>query len=195
MKHKLTALLSVFLPSVTTIIGVMVVGLINGTSVNNSASTATENPMKIRSERDEKVETLKKFFESYNSPLKENAETFIEVAEKYDMDFKLLPAISCMESTCGKRLIPNSYNPFGWGVYNGRYIAFESFDTAIERVGEGLHNNYLAKGLDTPYEIASVYTTRPQHWLAGVSFFMNKIEEIEAVQKQDWLKRNVLCEI
>ncbi|KKS29760.1 MAG: hypothetical protein UW13_C0009G0001, partial [candidate division WWE3 bacterium GW2011_GWA1_43_94] len=45
-------------------------------------------------------EVLTAFFEDLKSPLKPNAKKFIEVADKYGLDYRLLPAISCMESTC-----------------------------------------------------------------------------------------------
>lgn len=126
-----------------------------------------------------RTEILEKFFEQYNSPLKENADTFVEVADKYDIDYRILPAISCMESTCGRFLIEGSHNPFGWGVYGNQHIAFESYDEAIETVGRGLNKNYFAKGYDTLAEIAPIYTPpNSYNWYNGTSFFKNEINEI-----------------
>ncbi len=132
----------------------------------------------------EKVRSLEKFFDGYKSPLKANSKTFVEVAEKYGLDYRLLPAISCMESSCGKLLIQGSYNPFGWGVYGSQAIYFKDYDEAIETVGKGLKDNYLSKGFDTPAKIAPVYTP-PNHvnWLNGVTFFMTKIESNETANK------------
>ena len=120
---------------------------------------------------------LEKFFESYKSPLVKHSETFVKVAEKYGLDYRLLPAISCIESSCGKKLIEGSYNPFGWGIYGSNAIFFKDYDEAIETVGMGLKANYLDKGFDTPQKIAPIYTP-PNHmnWLSGVTFFMEKIE-------------------
>lgn len=124
-------------------------------------------------------EILEKFFEQYNSPLQSNAGTFVAVADKYDIDYRILPAISCMESTCGKVLIEGSYNPFGWGVYGNQHIAFESYDHAIEAVGEGLNKNYFEKGYDTLAKIAPIYTPpNSYNWYNGVSFFKNEINTI-----------------
>ena len=125
-------------------------------------------------------EVLAAFFEDLKSPLKPNAKKFIEVADKYGLDYRLLPAISCMESTCGKRIIPESYNPFGWGIYGTTHIAFASFDEAIETVGKGLAENYVSKGFDTPREIAPIYTP-PNHvnWLNGVNYFYSRMETLE----------------
>ena len=123
---------------------------------------------------------LVKFFESFGSPLKSNAKTFVDVADKYGIDYRYLPAIACMESSCGKNLIPGTYNPFGWGIYGSNYISFASYDEAIEAVGRGLRVGYFDKGLDTLEEIAPVYTPpRYQHWLSGVSFFVGRIGVVE----------------
>jgi len=127
----------------------------------------------------DRVETLESFFDKYNSPLKGTAPKFIEVADKYNLDYTLLPSISCMESTCGKNLIEGSYNPFGWGVYGNQYIAFESYEEAIETVGEGLYEGYFSKGLDTPQKIAPVYTPpNSYNWYRGVTFFSNQINDL-----------------
>ena len=126
-----------------------------------------------------RTEVLRKFLEKHNSPLAHSADTFVIVADKYNLDYRLLPAISCMESACGKRLIPESYNAWGWGVYGGNYIKFENFNYGIEAVGKGIYEGYVLKGLDTPAKMAPVYTPpKPQHWLGGVSNYMKQMDEI-----------------
>lgn len=158
--------------------------VMNTTAVNNAAplsnngiSMASET-ISIEIEKIDRKESLEEFFDEFNSPLKEHVETFIEVADKYDLDYRLLPAIACMESSCGKKLIEGSYNPFGWGIHGNNAIYFESYDDAIETVGKGLKENYLDKGFSTPEEIAPIYTP-PNHvnWLSGVNFFINKINQ------------------
>lgn len=128
----------------------------------------------------DRVKVLEKFLEDIGSPLKPNAETFVKVADKYGLDYRLLPAIACMESTCGKKIIPESHNPFGWGIYGNTVTRFESFDKAIETVGKGLADNYVSKGFTTVSEIAPIYTP-PNHvnWLHGVNYFIGRIEMIE----------------
>jgi hypothetical protein len=124
---------------------------------------------------------LEKFFAKYKSPLKDNIDTFITVADKYNIDYRLLPAISCIESSCGKKLIPGSYNPFGWGIYGNNVITFNNYDEAIETVGQGLNKHYFSKGLDTPEKIAPVYTPPAYvHWSRSVRFFMNQMGDIQS---------------
>jgi len=148
---------------------------------SNSLSNQGKNELLAkeldRAQKIAKIRAVEKFFDAYKSPLKPHSKTFVEVAEKYGLDYRLLPAISCMESSCGKKLIEGSYNPFGWGIYGSNAIYFINYDEAIETVGKGLKTSYLDKGFDTPQKIAPIYTP-PNHrnWLSGVTFFMEKIE-------------------
>jgi hypothetical protein len=96
--------------------------------------------------REERIKALTNFFEEQRSPLVENADTFVDVADKYHLDYRLLPAIACMESSCGKRLIPESFNPFGWGITEEMLVNFKSFDEAIEVVGRKLSEKYIKRG-------------------------------------------------
>lgn len=126
----------------------------------------------------DRVEALEKFLEKRKSPLKENAETFVQVADKYNIDYKLLPAIACMESSCGKALIEGTYNPFGWGIYGNNFIAFNSYDQAIETVAQGLHKNYISRGYDTIPKMAPIYTPpNSKNWARGVQSFSSEIDK------------------
>lgn len=133
----------------------------------------------IESEKVNREKILAEFFKKYKSPLAANVQKFVEVADKYNIDYRLLPAISCTESTCGKFLIPDSYNPFGWGIYGTTVTKFSSYDEAIETVAAGLKKGYLSRGLDTPEEIAPIYTPPSyKHWMAHTRWFMNQMDEI-----------------
>lgn len=138
-------------------------------------------------------EVLEKFFEKYNSPLEENAQTFVEIADLYGIDYRILPAIACIESTCGKNIIEGSYNPFGWGIYGTNYIAFSSFDEAIKTVGEGLNKGYFSNGLDTVEEIALVYTpSNSYHWASNVKQFMY---EMDSIREKETIRELVFNDI
>ncbi len=124
----------------------------------------------------DRVKTLQNFFKKYNSPLELNAETFIKVADQYNIDYKILPAIACVESTCAKFYIKENYNPFGWG--SGK-IQFSSFDEAIEKIAKGLDEIYLSKGRDTIETIAPVYNPpSPTTWTKSAYYFISQMEEV-----------------
>jgi len=122
---------------------------------------------------------VEKFLHDRKSPLAPFANVFIEVADKYKLDYRLLPAISMQESNGGKIMPINSYNPFGYGIYGGKVMRFESFNLAIETVGKGLRQNYLDQGLNTPEEIMAKYTPpslqKGGSWAIGVSAFMEQL--------------------
>ncbi len=122
-------------------------------------------------------ENLRKFFAKYDSELANHVDTFVAVADEYGHDYRLLPAISCMESGCAKAYRVGTYNVFGWGIYGNNHINFASFDDAIQTVGKGIYDGYVVKGADTPEKMAPIYTPpNSRHWLSGVRFFMAEIE-------------------
>ena len=150
----------------------------------NEVSAADLDKQLVQS-RKERINALKGFFAEAKSPLKANAETFVDIADKYNLDYKLLPAIACMESSCGRFLIEGSFNPFGWGIYGNNAIYFKSYDEAIETVAKGIREKYVNKGLTTPEKIAPVYTP-PNYvnWRNGVTYFMNKIDSFKGVSSE-----------
>lgn len=119
------------------------------------------------------------FFQGRKSPLVSSADVFVSVADKYGLDYRLLPAISMQESNGGKILPLNSYNPFGYGIYGGKVMRFNSFDEAIERVGKGLKEDYINQGLITPEQIMAKYTppslAKGGAWAIGVNAFMEQL--------------------
>lgn len=82
---------------------------------------------------DPRIKRIDSYFAKYTMPLEGHGNTFVEAADRCDMDWRLLPAIAVRESTGGKRMIHN--NPFGWG---SAQIPFENFDEAIREVGWNL---------------------------------------------------------
>ncbi|MDQ3099737.1 MAG: hypothetical protein M3Q44_08405 [bacterium] len=127
-----------------------------------------------QNEKNTKVLKLQKFLSSYNSPMAGNAQDFVEAAEQYNLDWKLVPAIAGVESTFGKHLIPGSHNAYGWG---GGKIRFESWREGIYTISKGLAEKYAARGLITPHQIQPVYAPPSLTWGNKVTFFMNKLDQ------------------
>ncbi|MDQ5900816.1 MAG: hypothetical protein QG600_394 [Patescibacteria group bacterium] len=127
---------------------------------------------------DARVETLRQFFAQYKSPLEPYAEKFIIEAEKYDMDFRLLPSIAMQETNLCKKAREGSNNCWGFGVYGGRYTYFETYDQAIEVITKTLATKYRdSHGLVTPEEIQKMYTPSSNgSWAFGVRHFMEKLQ-------------------
>jgi len=98
---------------------------------------------------DPRLDSLKKFFEERGCPALAVAEVFLQAADAYGLDWRLLPSISFVESTGGKQLKNN--NLFGWD--SGR-AQFASLSSAIHAVAFALANSslYKDKDLDTVLE-------------------------------------------
>ncbi|KKP86466.1 MAG: hypothetical protein UR89_C0022G0006 [Candidatus Roizmanbacteria bacterium GW2011_GWA2_35_8] len=113
---------------------------------------------------------------NHNSPLLNDIDSFMDTCQKYDLDCYLLPSISGIESTFGKFIYPNSFNPFGWGR---GLIIFENWATAIDTVGQGLRVNYMDKwGATTVEEIGRIYC-EGNTWASKVNYFMNQFKTEE----------------
>ena len=124
--------------------------------------------------KDSRVEKLETFLLSHNSPLAKYSDKFVEVADKYNIDWRLIPAITGVESTFGKRIPQSSYNAYGWA--NGKY-RFSSWDESIEVVGKTLREKYYNKGTPTINLIARRYAPPSSTWAGNVKYFMAKIDE------------------
>ena len=122
---------------------------------------------------DTRVEQLQAYLTGHNSPLANEADTLIQTADQYELDWKLIPAITGVESTFGKNIPFNSFNAYGWS--NGAY-RFESWEHSINHVAQFLKEKYVDRGLDTPEKIAPVYAPPSPSWAWKVRFFMNNIE-------------------
>lgn len=128
---------------------------------------------------DARAKIIENFFKKYNAPLALFSEDFVSVADKYKLDYRLLPSIAMQESNGGKKVIADSNNPFGYGIYGKNVKRFNTYEDAIERVGKGLKEDYIDLGLNTPAKIMPKYTPPSialgGPWAKGVSTFMEEL--------------------
>src|SRR3990167_6131786 len=146
---------------------------------NSAGSSAALLKLPVQKETDSRTRILREFLKQYNSPLVPFAQDFVSIADKYSLDWKLVAAISGVESTFGKQIPYESYNGWGWGIYGTNMIRFASWTEGIETVSEGLRTNYLNKwGAKDVYQIGRYYAASPT-WAQRVSFFMRKISDFK----------------
>jgi hypothetical protein len=127
--------------------------------------------------KDARIEIVKQFFAKYKSPLEPFASNIIDDADKYGLDYRLLPAIAMQESNLCQKVIPNSYNCWGFGIYGNKVTRFENYPEAIDTVAKTLANNYIAGGLNTPEEIMRKYTpSNNGSWAFSVNYFMDMLQ-------------------
>jgi len=144
---------------------------------NEAGSSAGLLAVKKASSKDLRTEKLKDFLSSFESPLASYSAVLVKTADKYKLDWKLIPAITGVESTFGKAIPSGSYNAYGWA--NGAYY-FESWENSIEIVAKTLKENYINRGADTVEKIAPIYAPPSTTWAGKVSYFMEKLENFGA---------------
>lgn len=111
------------------------------------------------------------------TPLSPYSKYMVQVADDYQIDYRLIPAIAMKESGGGAAINQATHN--AWGFENGS-TKFDSWETAINAVGKTLKTRYIAKGLTTPEQIMAVYAP-PQmetggKWAKDINYFFSKME-------------------
>ena len=163
----------------------------NTYAVTNAASSAALTPVTIgaKETEDYRVKALSNVFKKYNSPLEPYASAYVQAADKYGVDWRLLPSISGLESSFGVHLMPNSYNAYGWG---GGHIYFKNWEDGIDHINKTLKANYMEKwGATNVWEIGPIYAESPT-WSVRVNRFMEEINsEYLAVSAKQALTPNL----
>ncbi|MCI5051195.1 MAG: hypothetical protein MRY57_02720 [Candidatus Pacebacteria bacterium] len=98
---------------------------------------AREDAEKLRLERIAKIES---YFGRHDLPLQDEAQHFVDAAEEYNIDWRLVAAIGFIESTGGKFSCKTAeYSAFGWGSCK---IDFDSYKESIDVISWNLggHN-------------------------------------------------------
>jgi len=114
------------------------------------------------------------FLAKHNSPMTGLGQVFVQAADQYGLDYRLLPAIAFQESTLGKRMPKNSHNAWGWAIYTGETSGakFRNWEHAIFTVAKGLKTDYIDRGLRTTEAIMTRYSDSEGEWAFGVNFAM-----------------------
>ena len=123
---------------------------------------------------------VEKFLYENHSPMQGLGAYFVEMADKYGVDWRLVPAIGFQESNLGKVIPKGSFNAFGWAIYTGKNsgVYFKSWQDAIEEVTRGMAKYYYAKGLKSPEQIQTHYTPGSNgSWAQGVEFAEEDLED------------------
>jgi hypothetical protein len=116
-----------------------------------------------------KVENVRKYLAGRQAPLAEYAEEFVKAADHYNIDYRIVAAISVIESGGGKHTF-KPHNAWGWGRKS-----FETWTEGIWTVSAGI-SKYYSRGLTTPRLIATYYCPpNAVKWAQNVTFVMNQI--------------------
>ncbi len=119
-----------------------------------------------------RVFILYHFLKEKESPLAPFAGDFIATADYYHVDWRLLPAISGLESDFGHLMIPHTYNAYG---YLGGYYSFAGWKASIVFMNKYLADTYYKHGLITPETISRIYAPPCPYWGQAVRYFMYRL--------------------
>jgi len=153
----------------------------SSTFIGAANSNSQTQEKVIVEQADSRPEALAEFIARYNPKLLEEEPTFnqalVDIADKYKIDFRLLPAISMKESGLCKVIPDNSYNCLGLGVHSQGTWEFDSYEENFDAAARILKKNYIDIGLVTPEEIMTKYTPSSPNgeWAKGVNQFMSEI--------------------
>lgn len=119
---------------------------------------------------------IERFLRENDSPMLGTGKTFVAAADKYNLDWRLLPAIAFQESSLGKNIIFGTHNAFGWGVVDNTSIgiSFQNWEDAIFTVAKGLREDYFNKGYTTP-ETININYAGDKNWNRKVRYAMDEI--------------------
>ncbi len=145
--------------------------------INRNQITENEGSGIVLGKDDSRAIVIANFLERYNSPLKpydHYGTIFVTIADKYEIDFRLLPAIAMQESNLCKKIPQNSYNCLGFGIYGDLTTKFNSYEANFERAAKILSEIYIKHdGRLTPEDIEKKYTPPSKgSWANSVNQWM-----------------------
>lgn len=82
---------------------------------------------------DARVSAIDSYYRARGMPLEGQGASMVAAADRYGLDWRLLPAISVQESTGGRHMCRN--NPYGYGSCK---ITFASLEAATDTVGRAI---------------------------------------------------------
>lgn len=126
---------------------------------------------------DARAAIIAKFLERHNSPMQPYdyyGHKLVELADRYHIDFRLLPAIAMQESNLCRNVNPGAPNNcLGFGIHKRGTLDFESYEAGFERAGRELKAYYIDRGLVTVELIESKYTPSSNgSWANSVNQWM-----------------------
>jgi len=144
----------------------------------NVAEQSAQLNIKPEIKSDPREIILRNYLKNKNSPLADYTDDFIQAADEYNIDWRLIPAITGLESSFGKRIPINSHNAYGWA--NGTYY-FDSWEKSIYTVAKTLREKYIDRGVISINQIGRVYAPPSSTWSSKVKYFMKDISLVPFV--------------
>lgn len=129
---------------------------------------------------DMRIPVLSKFLENYNSPLAAHTAYLVDIADRWGLDYALIPAIAMQESGGCKVIPENSYNCWGFGIYGATVTKFASYEEAASAVAKTIKETYIKNGLTNPTLLENIWAPQSTgQWSYAVNYFIGKIRDLE----------------
>jgi hypothetical protein len=135
--------------------------------------------------KDSRAQKINEVYKKYNCPLEGLGDVMVYEADKNNIPWWLVAAVSFQESSCGKRSPKvsgiESYNAWGWGVYGGSVFSFDNWVRGIETVSKYFNDKFYSKGVEDTCVIMRTYTPPSNgSWCEGVNHFRDVILNYES---------------
>ncbi|MFZ0591288.1 MAG: hypothetical protein WAM39_12445 [Bryobacteraceae bacterium] len=133
------------------------------------ARARVPEPQNTSAAPDPRTVRLHRFFAKLHCPIKDLAEEFVHAADDNDLDWRLLPSISIIESSGGKAYKNN--NVFGWA--NGDHV-FPTVAAGLHQVAFALGKSFIYRNRTTDqklrlYNPADDYPARVEEVMYQIS--------------------------
>lgn len=137
-------------------------------------------PQNISPQTDIRISVLKKFLQSYESPLADLSVFLVDTADRWSLDYTLIPAISMQESGGCKVIPDDSYNCWGFGIYGSKMTKFSSYEEAINTIAKKIKETYIENGLVNPTLLENIWAPQSTgQWSYAVNYFIGKMKDLE----------------
>jgi len=134
------------------------------------AAVASDSTLPLPGSNDPRGARLEAFFRSYGCPAPLHVKDYLRAADSHALDYRILPAISLVESTCGA--FEKMNNRWGW---DSAQSGFPSVPEGIEFITTQLAEGPPYKG-KTLKEKLFTYNPYPQY-VRQVERLMQQIED------------------
>ncbi len=146
--------------------------VLGGVSAILLMAGATTLTSEVSPPSDLRLMKLSAFFDKYRCPERGHALEYIRAADRNHLDYRLLPAISFVESTCG--MAQRSNNHWGWNSAN---TGFESFESGLRFVAAYVATGVPYRGKDLDQKLRT-YNPDPAY-APAVRKVMREIAEVK----------------
>lgn len=111
--------------------------------IASPAPALAPSQLEGRADTEERARKLETFFEAHGCPQPFHVDDYLQAADLNGLDYRILPAVSVLESTCGVYARRN--NRWGWASAR---VGFQSVARGIHYIAQQLASGRYYRGKD-----------------------------------------------